>query len=153
MVVVPVRWYKLSARFGEGGGWSAGRHTGLDFRAPVGTPVLAVKQGRVATTAWHPAYGRMIVLDLGGGITAWYCHLSRVDVSPGERVTAGERIGAVGMSGNTSGPHLHFEVRKWDQPFDPVDFLWGSDRGEAGSPPAWTSGRVQPFDTLGTYRF
>ncbi len=153
LVVSPVAWYRLSAGFGDRGGWSSGRHTGLDFRAPTGTPVMAVHQGRVAKTAWHPAYGRMIILDLGNGVTAWYCHLSRVSVSPGERVSAGERIGAVGTSGNTSGPHLHFEVRIWDQPTDPREYLWGSHRGRPGSVPGWTYGTVQPYDTLGQYSF
>jgi murein DD-endopeptidase MepM/ murein hydrolase activator NlpD len=114
---------------------------------------MAVHQGRVARTAWHPAYGRMIILDLGGGVTAWYCHLSQVSVAAGERVSAGERIGAIGMSGNTSGPHLHFEVRVWDQPTDPTAYLWGSSRGRPGAVPGWTYGTVQPFDTLGQYSF
>lgn len=153
LVVSPVAGYRLSAGFGDRGGWSSGRHTGLDFRAPTGTPVLAVHQGRVAKTAWHPAYGRMIILDLGGGVTAWYCHLSRVSVSAGEGVSAGERIGAVGTSGNTSGPHLHFEVRLWDQPSDPTAYLWGGSRGRPGAVPGWTYGTVQPYSSLGQYSF
>jgi len=150
---LPIAGFQLSARFGQSGGWSSGRHTGLDFRAPTGTPVVAVHDARVAKTAWHPAYGRMIILDLGNGVTTWYCHLSEVSVRAGERVSVGERIGAVGMSGNTSGPHLHFEVRLWDQPTDPSTFLWGSQRGKPGSVPSWTYGTVQPYDSLGQYSF
>jgi len=153
LYVSPVGYYRLSAGFGDRGGWSSGRHTGLDFRAPTGTPVVAVHDARVAKTAWHPAYGRMIILDLGNGVTTWYCHLSEVSVRAGERVSVGERIGAVGMSGNTSGPHLHFEVRLWDQPTDPSTFLWGSQRGKPGSVPSWTYGTVQPYDSLGQYSF
>ncbi|MGD9955050.1 MAG: M23 family metallopeptidase [Candidatus Nanopelagicales bacterium] len=153
LYVSPVGSYRLSAGFGDRGGWSSGRHTGLDFRAPIGTPVVAVHDARVAKTAWHPAYGRMIILDLGNGVTAWYCHLSAVSVRAGERVSVGERIGAVGMSGNTSGPHLHFEVRLWDQPTDPATFLWGSHRGRPGSVPSWTYGTVQPYSSLGQYSF
>lgn len=153
LYVSPVGSYRLSAGFGDRGGWSSGRHTGLDFRAPTGTPVVAVHDARVAKTAWHPAYGRMIILDLGNGVTAWYCHLSQVWVQAGERVSTGERIGAVGTSGNTSGPHLHFEVRVWDQPTDPVTFLWGSQRGRPGSAPSWTYGTVQPYSSLGQYSF
>ena len=153
LYVSPVPSYQLSAAFGDRGGWSSGHHTGLDFRAPTGTPVVAVHDARVAKTAWHPAYGRMIILDLGNGVTAWYCHLSQVSVRAGERVSTGERIGAVGTSGNTSGPHLHFEVRLWDQPTDPATFLWGSHRGRPGSIPGWTHGTVQPYDTLGQYSF
>ncbi|MFC6236778.1 M23 family metallopeptidase [Longivirga aurantiaca] len=153
LYVSPVPSYQLSAAFGARGGWSSGRHTGLDFRAPTGTPVVAVHDARVAKTAWHPAYGRMIILDLGNGVTTWYCHLSQVSVRAGERVSTGERIGAVGTSGNTSGPHLHFEVRLWDQPTDPATFLWGSTRGRPGSIPGWTQGTVQPYETLGQYSF
>lgn len=153
LYVSPVGYYRLSAGFGDRGGWSSGRHTGLDFRAPTGTPVVAVHDARVAKTAWHPAYGRMIILDLGNGVTAWYCHLSQVSVQAGERVSTGERIGAVGTSGNTSGPHLHFEVRLWDQPTDPVTFLWGSHRGRPGAAPSWTYGTVQPYSSLGQYNF
>jgi murein DD-endopeptidase MepM/ murein hydrolase activator NlpD len=146
---LPVPSFQLSARFGDRGGWSSGHHTGLDFRAPYGTRVMAVADARVLRTTYHPAYGKMIVLDIGRGITVWYCHLASIEVSPGEKVDVGERIGSVGMTGNTSGPHLHLEVRKWDQPTDPTVFFWAKTPGYTGDVPGWVYGaRIENLSTL-----
>jgi len=146
---LPIAGFQLSARFGERGGWSTGRHTGLDFRAPYGTTVRAVADARVLRTTYHPAYGKMIVLDIGRGITVWYCHLSSIEVSPGEKVDVGERIGAVGMTGNTSGPHLHLEVRHWDRLTDPAVFFWAKTPGYTGPTPSWAiGGRIETLATL-----
>jgi murein DD-endopeptidase MepM/ murein hydrolase activator NlpD len=146
---LPIRSFQLSARFGEGGSNWSSRHTGLDFRAPYGTSVYAASNGRVARVAYHPAYGNTIVLDIGRGITLWYCHLSSVKVSQGEKVDVGERIGAVGTSGNTTGSHLHFEVRKWDQPTDPSTFLFAKTPGYTAAAPSWVyTGRIERLSGL-----
>ena len=112
--------YHLSAGFGEGGEhWSSGQHTGLDFAAPVGTPVVAAGDGTV--TVEHPSWaGNLVRVDHGGGVETLYAHLSRVDVADGQQVHAGEPVGLVGDRGNTTGPHLHLEVRLDDVPVDPA---------------------------------
>jgi LysM repeat protein len=96
-------------------------HNGIDIGAPVGNSVFAAAGGTVivakADGAWNGGYGSYIVVSHGGGVQTLYAHLSSVGVSVGETVTAGETIGAVGMTGKTTGPHLHFEVRGATNPF------------------------------------
>jgi murein DD-endopeptidase MepM/ murein hydrolase activator NlpD len=99
-------------------------HTGVDFEAPTGTPVHAARAGQVAFAAFSSGgYGRLIVLDHGSGVTTWYAHLSRVDVTAGQQVAAGSPIGRVGATGRATGPHLHFEVRLRDAATDPLTAL------------------------------
>ena len=112
--------YNLSAHYGATGAhWSSGVHTGLDFAAPVGTPVVASAAGVVSveTPAWA---GNLVRIDHGGGVETSYAHLSAVHVEPGRTVRRGEVIGAVGNEGNSTGPHLHFEVRLDGYPVDPA---------------------------------
>ena len=111
--------YRLSAGFGECSGLWGRCHTGLDFAAPSGTPVLAVAAGRVTEVGWAGAYGNRAVLMLGDGTEVWYCHLDAVGVGLGTPVAAGDVVGTVGTTGNTTGPHLHLEVRPSGA--DPVD--------------------------------
>jgi hypothetical protein len=117
---MPSGTYRLSAGFGTAGGlWSSGAHTGQDFAAPIGTPVYAAGSGVV--TIEHPSWaGNLVRIDHGGGVETLYAHLSRVDVTDGQTVSAGDPVGLVGDLGNTTGPHLHFEVRLDDVPVDPV---------------------------------
>jgi murein DD-endopeptidase MepM/ murein hydrolase activator NlpD len=143
---MPVARYRLTARFGESGSSWQFRHTGIDFQAPTGTPVLAVADSVVAAVATHPLYGRMVVLSTRSGVTLWYCHLSRVSVQEGDRVLAGQRVGRIGVTGNSSGPHLHFEVRVADRPTDPEHYLAGKHRGETSEPPGWLP--AQPITTV-----
>ncbi|MFW6205409.1 MAG: Rv3654c family TadE-like protein [Actinomycetota bacterium] len=116
--------YRITATFGEAGSmWASGRHTGLDFAAPTGTPVVAIAPGRVvAAGPSGGAYGRRVIID-HGAVTSYYAHLSAVAAEPGDRVGTGQRIGAVGSSGNTTGPHLHLEVRVDGVPRDPYSVL------------------------------
>lgn len=144
--VVPVARYRLTAAFGESGSSWQFRHTGLDFQAPTGTPVRAVTEAQVVAVAYHPLYGRMVVLQTRSGVTLWYCHLSRVSVTEGDRVVAGQRVGRIGTTGNSSGPHLHFEVRVADRPTDPAYYLFGKHRGETKQPPGWLP--PQPITTV-----
>jgi murein DD-endopeptidase MepM/ murein hydrolase activator NlpD len=115
--------YTISAGYGQGGGlWSSGQHTGQDFAAPSGTPVYAAADGVV--TIEHPSWaGNLVRIDHGGGVETLYGHLLRVDVVDGQTVTAGEPIAAVGSEGNSTGPHLHFEVRLDGYTVDPVQVL------------------------------
>ena len=115
--------YTLSAGFGSAGDrWSSGAHTGQDFAAPIGTPVMSAGSGTV--TIEHPSWaGNLVRIDHGGGVETLYAHLSRVDVADGQTVRPGEQVGAVGDLGNTTGPHLHFEVRLDGVPVDPTQVL------------------------------
>jgi len=124
--------YTLSAGFGTTGGmWESGQHTGQDFAAPVGTPVYAASAGvvRVQNPPWA---GNLVRIEHGGNVESWFAHLSRVFVSPGQRVAAGTVIGAVGSLGNSTGPHLHFEARLAGRAVDPMPFLTGTRAGWGG---------------------
>ena len=99
-------------------------HSGVDFTAGWNAPVRAAGYGCVAAaTHTYGAYGRLVVIRHRRGMTSWYAHLNRIDVRPGECVTAGQRIGLVGSSGQSSGPHLHFELRVRDAVVNPLSGL------------------------------
>jgi murein DD-endopeptidase MepM/ murein hydrolase activator NlpD len=124
--VAPVETYQLSASFGSGGTRWANRHTGQDFAVPVGTPVRAVGAGRVAQVACAGAFGIEVVVQHAGGYYTQYAHLAAVAVDQGDRVAPGQWIGQSGSTGNSSGPHLHFEVRvtpSMGSALDPVPWL------------------------------
>ncbi|MFJ5774718.1 M23 family metallopeptidase [Streptomyces sp. NPDC093094] len=124
--VAPVETYQLSAGFGSGGSRWANRHTGQDFAVPIGTPVRAVGDGRVVSVSCGGAFGIQIVVGHPGGYYTQYAHLASVAVDEGERVAAGQWIGQTGTTGNSTGPHLHFEVRvtpELGSGVDPVPWL------------------------------
>ncbi len=121
--VLPVQGYHLTAGFGEYGLWSHA-HTGQDFACPVGTPVHALGDGVVIFASYDGAYGNKIAIQHAGGLVTWYAHLSAFDVKIGDKVKAGQLIGRVGSTGNTTGPHLHLEIRPHeDDPIDPMPWL------------------------------
>ncbi|MGL4393678.1 MAG: peptidoglycan DD-metalloendopeptidase family protein [Brevinema sp.] len=91
-------------------------HAGTDFAAPTGTPVHAAREGRVTYADWNGSFGMYINIRHNNGYTTSYAHLSRIDVKKGDWVTAGERIALSGNTGRSTGPHLHFELRKYGQP-------------------------------------
>jgi len=115
--------YEIGTSFGQAGAmWATGFHTGQDFSAPVGTPVRAATAGTVRIE--HPAWaGNLVRIDHGNGLETLYAHLDSIDVANGARVSAGQRIGAVGTTGNSTGPHLHFEVRLGGDAVNPMPFL------------------------------
>ncbi|MEV6682044.1 M23 family metallopeptidase [Streptomyces erythrochromogenes] len=120
---LPTSAYTLTSHYGVSGSmWSSGRHTGLDFAAPTGTPAKAVGAGKITSAGWSGAYGYRIVLELEDGTEIWYCHLSSMSVTSGS-VGAGDTIGRVGATGNVTGPHLHLEVRKGGSTMDPLAWL------------------------------
>jgi murein DD-endopeptidase MepM/ murein hydrolase activator NlpD len=98
-------------------------HNGIDFVAPLGTPILAAEAGTVKTAGLTPQFGWSVELDHGNGITTRYAHAYRLWVRAGDRVNAGEKIAEVGSTGKSTGPHLHFEVRYNGAPLNPLRFL------------------------------
>ncbi|HCP47367.1 MAG TPA: peptidase M23 [Deltaproteobacteria bacterium] len=98
-------------------------HTGLDIAAPRGTPVIAPADGHVVFAGYHSAYGNLVVIDHGYGITTKYAHTSRVLVRAGQRVQRGDVLARVGNTGRSTGPHLHFEVHKDGVPTNPMRYL------------------------------
>lgn len=119
-------YYEISSPFG----WRThpitrkqSMHTGTDIVAPTGTQIRAAESGVVLIAGWNTAYGNMIVIDHGGGISTLYGHGSRLDVSEGQSVKADQVIGAVGSTGWSTGAHLHFEVRVSGNPTDPLRYF------------------------------
>jgi murein DD-endopeptidase MepM/ murein hydrolase activator NlpD len=107
-------------------------HTGLDFRAQMGDPVRATANGKVASSGWAGGYGRMVEIDHGNGLSTRYGHLSEIDVKVGDSIKIGQVIGAVGSTGRSTGPHLHYETRIDGEAVDPQKFLRAGVRLSAG---------------------
>ncbi|MEW2392545.1 transglycosylase family protein [Streptomyces venezuelae] len=109
-----------------GGSWSKGYHTGVDFPVPTGTSVKAVAAGRVVSAGWGGSYGYQVVIRHADGKYSQYGHLSALSVKAGQQVGAGQRIARSGSTGNSTGPHLHFEVRTgpgFGSDVDPLAYL------------------------------
>ena len=107
-------------------------HTGLDFRAAIGDPVRATANGKVASAGWAGGYGRMVEIDHGNGLSTRYGHLSEIGVKVGDPIKIGQVIGAVGSTGRSTGPHLHYETRIDGEAVDPQKFLRAGVRLSAG---------------------
>ena len=99
-------------------------HSGLDFAAPMGTPVFATADGIVEESGWKGGYGNCIDLTHGYNYSTRYSHLSEILVEAGKNVKRGEMIGRVGSTGKSTGPHLHYEVRFKDEPQNPVNYYF-----------------------------
>ncbi len=98
-------------------------HEGIDFPAEKGTPIVASASGKVVFAGWYPQYGKMVEIDHGNGLISRYAHASVLLVKEGDLVMAGQRVAAVGTTGRSTGPHLHFEVRLNGTPQNPARFL------------------------------
>jgi murein DD-endopeptidase MepM/ murein hydrolase activator NlpD len=107
-------------------------HTGLDFRAAMGDPVRATANGKVVSSGWAGGYGRMVEIDHGNGLSTRYGHLSEISVKVGDTIKIGQVIGAVGSTGRSTGPHLHYETRIDGEAVDPQKFLRAGVRLSAG---------------------
>jgi murein DD-endopeptidase MepM/ murein hydrolase activator NlpD len=139
----PVRFLRpVRAPIGDGFGRRWGRvHTGIDFPAPSGTPVGAAGRGVVEFAGWNTGgYGYLVVIGHRLGFESWYAHLSRIVASPGQAVVGGTRIGYVGSTGHSTGPHLHFEVRLNGTPVDPMPQLLGAYAAR------WPGQATRPLD-------
>ncbi|MZE80257.1 M23 family metallopeptidase, partial [Streptomyces xinghaiensis] len=124
--VKPVDSYVKGSTFGIGGDRWANKHSGQDFAAPTGTSVKTVHEGTVVQAGWGGSYGNNIVVKHDAGTFTQYAHLSKITVPVGTQVTTGQEIGKVGSTGNSTGPHLHFETRttpNYGSGIDPVAFL------------------------------
>lgn len=98
-------------------------HAGVDFAADYGSPILAADRGVVIFAGWYGGFGNSVILDHGNGLTTLYAHAQELYVAEGQTVERGKAIAAVGSTGLSTGPHLHFEVRKDGEPVDPMDYL------------------------------
>ena len=125
----PVRFFRpVPGPIGDGFGWipPGRRHTGVDFPEPMGTPIHAGGVGVVSFAGFNTGgYGNLVVITHRLGFESWYAHMSRIAASVGQRVSGGQTIGYVGSTGHATGPHLHFEVRHFGTPVDPVPYLLG----------------------------
>jgi len=108
-------------------------HVGLDLGAPTGTPVVSALDGTVLRTGWMGAYGYAVYVGHADGFETRYAHLSSIAVEPGERVSRGGTIGRVGSTGASTGPHLHFEIRRAGRALDPLAVLPAGERGTSTS--------------------
>lgn len=138
-MALPIQGHPISTPWNaKGKHWSTGRHTGVDFAAPINTPVYAAQGGKVTGGSWGKAYGVCVIVDqdalndgtpqrIAGG-WAIYAHLTKSVVKAGQRVNKGDLIGYVGTTGNSTGAHLHYEVRnqeRWTggKDLDPMPFI------------------------------
>jgi len=116
------RW-PLRGRLTSAFGTRGGSHEGIDIAAPRGTAIAAAEAGKVIFAGRMGDYGKMVVVKHAGDFRSIYAHLRTFSVRQGNFVESGQRIGEVGATGNASGPHLHFEIRKRDRPRDPLRYL------------------------------
>ena len=123
-VVLPMATYHLSAGFGLTGPLWEAEHGGQDFGAATGEPLVAVADAVVIEVSDAGPYGLRTILTLSDGTEVWYCHQTSVSVMAGDTVEMTDEVGTVGSTGNTTGPHLHLEVRPdRGDPIDPVQWL------------------------------
>ncbi|MDI1325465.1 MAG: M23 family metallopeptidase [Brevundimonas sp.] len=122
----PVKGYAINSPFGprQMPGQAMRNHEGVDIAAPQGTGVFVAAEGSVLRAGYDPeGYGRFVEIRHPNGMSTLYGHLSRLDVASGDRVEGGQRIGLVGSTGRSTGPHLHFEVRRGDRQVNPAKVL------------------------------
>jgi len=127
----PIRNGSVSSSYGPRVDPFLGRlamHTGIDFKAPYGARVFAAAPGTVLSAERHGGYGKMVEIRHANGFVTRYAHLSRLQVAEGDHVLAGDLIGNVGSTGRSTGPHLHYEIRRHDKPSNPAAFLAAGDR-------------------------
>ena len=114
----------ITSRYGVSSRIRSSTHTGLDIAAPSGTPIKVVSDGTVTCASYNGAYGNLVKVNHGNGVETWYAHTSKMYVSVGQKVTAGDVIAAVGSTGNSTGAHLHLEIRINGQHVNPQNYLY-----------------------------
>ena len=123
VAVRPISGGKITSRFGERSSVRSSAHTGLDLAVPTGTPIKAAASGKVIFAGYKGSYGYMIKIECDNGYEMWYAHCSKLYVKAGARVSAGDKIAAVGSTGNSTGAHLHFEIRKNGKALNPQKYM------------------------------
>ena len=114
----------ISSRFGVRSSIRKSSHTGLDIATSAGTPIAAAASGTVTFSGYKGSFGNMLVISHGNGVQTYYCHCSKLYVSAGTQVSQGQKIAAVGSTGNSTGPHLHLEVRINGVAYNPQNYLY-----------------------------
>ena len=114
----------VSSRYGENSRIRSSTHTGLDIAATMGTQIKVVADGTVTFASRNGSYGNLVKVDHGNGVETWYAHTSKMYVEPGQKVKAGDVIALVGSTGNSTGPHLHLELRINGQHVDPQKYIY-----------------------------
>lgn len=114
----------ITSRYGVSSNIRKSNHTGLDIAAPSGTAIKVVADGTVTNASYSGSYGNLVKVSHGNGVETWYGHTSKMYVSVGQKVTAGEVIAAVGSTGNSTGPHLHLEIRVNGTHINPQSYLY-----------------------------
>ena len=114
----------ISSRYGVSSKIRVSTHTGLDIAATTGTPIKVVADGTITLAAYSGSYGYLVKVDHGNGVETWYGHTSKMLVKEGQAVKAGDTIALVGSTGNSTGPHLHFEVRINGEHINPQKYLY-----------------------------
>ena len=114
----------ITSRYGVSSRIRSSNHTGLDIAAKKGTPIQVVSDGVVTFAKYNGSYGYLVKVDHGNGVETWYAHTSKMYVSAGETVKAGDVIALVGSTGNSTGPHLHFEIRINGEHVNPQKYLY-----------------------------
>ena len=121
--VLPVTG-RITSRYGESSSLRRSTHTGLDIACTTGTDIKVVSSGTVTFSEYNGSYGKLVKVDHGNGIETWYGHCSKLYAKVGERVKAGDVIAAVGSTGNSTGPHLHFEIRINGNTVNPQNYVY-----------------------------
>ena len=123
VAVRPVSGGTITSRYGERSSIRSSSHTGLDIAVSAGTPIKAAASGTVIFSGYKGSYGYLIKIQCDNGYEMWYGHCSKLYAKSGQRVSAGDKIAAVGSTGNSTGPHLHFEIRKDGKTLNPQKYL------------------------------
>ena len=123
LAAVPITG-RITSRYGVSSSIRSSRHTGLDIAAAKGTPIKVVADGTVTFAKYNGSYGNLVKVDHGNGLETWYAHTNKMYVKVGEQVKAGDVIAEVGSTGNSTGPHLHLEIRIDGKHVNPQLYLY-----------------------------
>ena len=123
LAVTPIEG-RITSRYGASSRIRKSTHTGLDIAAVTGTDIKVIADGTVISAGYSGSYGYLVKVDHGNGVETWYAHTSKMYVKKGDTVKAGDVIAAVGSTGNSTGPHLHLEIRVNGEHVDPQDYLY-----------------------------